>query len=179
MTTADSYPLDAPAAPSAAEIAAAWRRERPQTPAESITLVTPLWRLAKLLADDRRRTLTAAGVDAATLDLLSTLRRAGTPYELSTRELAVRTMVTAGAISQRVARAERDALVSRAPAAGRRRAVLVRLTDAGHRVIENTVDDILSREDELVSGLSVQQRAQLAELLDVWLRDVTARLASS
>ena len=46
--------------------------------------------------------------DAATLDLLSVLRRAGPPYQLTTRQLTEQTRVTAGAISQRVARAERS-----------------------------------------------------------------------
>ncbi|MFC7640151.1 hypothetical protein ACFQX6_03235 [Streptosporangium lutulentum] len=79
----------------AAEIAAAWQRERPGTPTESIEVVTPIWRLAKLFADDRGRVLRAEGIDAATLDLLSVIRRSGPPYTLSTREIARRTLVTA------------------------------------------------------------------------------------
>jgi DNA-binding MarR family transcriptional regulator len=161
----------------AAEIAAAWRRERPSTPVDSIEVVTPLWRLAKLFADDRRRVLAEAGVDPATLDLLSVLRRSGPPYELSTRELGARTLVTAGAISQRVARAERSGLVARAP--GQSRAVLVRLTEAGHALIERTVDRVLGREAELVSGLSPEKRQALVGLLDGLLADVSSRVIAS
>ncbi|MEV6271788.1 MarR family transcriptional regulator [Kribbella sp. NPDC051936] len=167
---ADNYPLDAPSAYPAAEIARAWQRERPGTPTDSIEIVTPLWRLAKLFADDRRRVLSDAGVDPATLDLLSVLRRAGTPYELSTRELARRTLVTAGAISQRVARAEDAGLVTRRTADDGSRAVVVTLTAAGHDLIERTVDQVLTRESELVASLSPTARtrlaAQLQELLD-------------
>lgn len=47
------------------------------TPADSIGIVTPIWQLAKLFGDDRRRVLARAGVDSATLDLLSVLRRSG------------------------------------------------------------------------------------------------------
>ena len=173
----DSYPLEQVAPYPAAEIAAAWRRERPGTPVDSIEVVTPLWRLAKLFADDRRRVLAEAGVDPATLDLLSVLRRSGPPYELSTRELGARTLVTAGAISQRVARAERSGLVARAP--GPSRAVLVRLTEAGHALIERTVDRVLGREAELVSGLSAQQRQALVGLLDGLLADVSSRVIAS
>ncbi|GAA4930335.1 hypothetical protein GCM10023237_60420 [Streptomyces coeruleoprunus] len=68
-----------PHPPSAAEIAAAWRRERPGTPTESIEIVSPVWRLAKLFADDRNRALREVGIDAATLDLLSVIRRSGPP----------------------------------------------------------------------------------------------------
>lgn len=164
------YPLNDASAYPAADIAAAWQRERPGTPVSSITIVTPIWRLAKLLADDRRRVLGAAGVDGATLDLLSVLRRSGPPYTLSTREIADRTLVTAGAISQRVARAEQNQLVTRAKGDGR--TVLVTLTDAGHAVVERTVDRVLGREAELVDRLSGPQRDRLAELLDLLLAQV-------
>ncbi|WP_407286149.1 MarR family winged helix-turn-helix transcriptional regulator [Streptomyces sp. BP-8] len=171
---------DRPAAQAAPypveEIAAAWERERPGTPVSSIGIVTPIWQLAKLLGDDRRRVLAAAGVDTATLDLLSVLRRGGEPYTLTTRELGRRSMVTAGAISQRVARAEREGLVTRRPGEGRTRTVLVELTPAGHELVEATVDQVLCREAELVGGLTPEQQEQLAGLLRILLQDTQHRL---
>ncbi|MFF1906831.1 MarR family winged helix-turn-helix transcriptional regulator [Kitasatospora sp. NPDC058218] len=167
---------------TAAEIAEAWQRERPGTPTGSIEIVTPIWWLAKLFTDDRARALRAAGIDAATLDLLSMLRRAGAPYTLSTRELARRTMVTAGAISQRVARAERQQLVERAPGEpgeSGHRAVLVSLTAAGHVLVEQSVDVVLGREALLVDGLSEQERVVLAGLLDRLVTDVRRRVAGA
>ncbi|MEV5961206.1 MarR family transcriptional regulator [Kribbella sp. NPDC051952] len=172
---ADSYPLDSPSPYPAREIARAWQRERPGTPTDSIEIVTPLWRLAKLFADDRRRLLTDLGIDPATLDLLSVLRRAGTPYELSTRELSRRTLVTAGAISQRVARAEESGLVTRRTAGDGTRAVVVTLTPTGHDLIERTVDQVLTREAELVDSLSPSGREQLAVQLQDLLDDVGRR----
>jgi DNA-binding MarR family transcriptional regulator len=175
MVVKDGYPFDGPSPYPAAEIADAWRRERPGTPTESIEIVTPLWRLAKLFADDRRRLLADLGVDPATLDLLSVLRRAGSPYELTTRELSRRTLVTAGAISQRVARAEEAGLVTRRTADDGTRAVVVTLTNAGHDLIERTVDQVLTREAELVASLSPGNRAQLAGQLQELLDDVARR----
>ncbi|WP_242587732.1 MarR family transcriptional regulator [Streptomyces sp. MST-110588] len=157
-------------------MADAWERERPGTPVSSVGIVTPIWQLAKLLGDDRRRVLARAGVDTATLDLLSVLRRAGEPYTLSTRELGRRSLVTAGAVSQRVARAERAGLVTRRPAAGRSRTVLVALTAAGHELVETTVDQVLHREAELIGGLTGEEQRQLAGLLRVLLLDVQERL---
>jgi DNA-binding MarR family transcriptional regulator len=174
---ADSdYPFDSVSAYPAAEIAAAWQRERPGVPVESIEIVTPLWRLAKLLADDRRRVLQACRVDPATLDLLSVLRRTGPPYRLSTREIARRALVTAGAVSQRIARAEREGLVERSAAGDGSRAVIVALTAAGHALVERTVDQVLGREAQLVRALSPADRAHLAALLDRLLRDVAAQV---
>jgi DNA-binding MarR family transcriptional regulator len=172
----DRYPLDAPSDYPAGEIAAAWERERPGTPVDSIGIVTPLWRLAKLFADDRRRVLADAGVDPATLDLLSVLRRSGSPYELTTRELTRRTLVTAGAISQRVARAEAAGLVTRRTERDGSRAVVVGMTAGGHELVERTVDVVLTRESELLSPLSPRQQAVLAGQLQRLLDDVRRRV---
>jgi DNA-binding MarR family transcriptional regulator len=174
----DGYPFDSVSAYPAGEIAAAWRRERPGVPVQSIEIVTPIWRLAKLLADDRRRVLHACGVDAATLDLLSVLRRAGPPYRLTTREIAQRALVTAGAVSQRVARAEREGLVRRAAAGNGSRAVNVTLTAAGHALVERTVDQVLGREAELVRGLPAAESTELAALLGRLLNLVAAHVSA-
>jgi DNA-binding MarR family transcriptional regulator len=162
----------------AADIAAAWRRERPGAPTDSVELFTPIVRLAKLLTDDRTRVLRAAGIDSATLDLLSVLRRAGPPYKLTTRELAERTLVTAGAISQRVARAETEGLVTRAPDPSGHKAVAVTLTNAGHEVIERSVDAVLSRDSELAGGLSAEEREVLIPLLVKLETSVRSRAAA-
>lgn len=160
----------APAASDPVEaIAAAWRRERPGTPVGSIGVLTRIRRLAKLFDDDRRRTLARLGVDSATLDLLATLRRAGSPYQLSPGALAARTLVSAGAISQRVARAQRAGLVDRVPTGGDGRGVLVTLTPAGHALVEETVDRLLAHEETLLAPLTTDQRGQLADLLRILL----------
>ena len=92
------------------------------------------------------------------------IRRSGRPYTLSNRELASRTLVTAGAISQRVARAERDGLVRRAPGTTGRKSVNVSLTDEGHALIERSVDSVLSREASLVTGLPKEEWDTLVDL---------------
>ncbi|MBF6064449.1 MarR family transcriptional regulator [Nocardia terpenica] len=150
-------------------IALAWAAERPGTPVDSIGIVTRLWQAAKLLGEDRRRTLARAGADTAVLDLLSVLRRSGPPYRLSTRELADATLVSAGAISQRVARAERDGLVTRVTRADGSRRVDVGLTAAGHALVERLVDGVLGREADLVSCLDADQQRELVGLLRVLL----------
>ncbi|MFE9581606.1 MarR family winged helix-turn-helix transcriptional regulator [Nocardia sp. NPDC006044] len=159
-------------------IALAWLRERPGTPVDGIGVVTRIWHLAKLFGDDRRRVLAVEDTDAATLDLLSVLRRSGPPYQLTTRELKDRTMLTAGAISQRVARAEGEGLVTRAPLDDGSRAVVVSLTAAGHVMIERLVDHVLGREYDLLAALTAEQQADLTELLRILHQDLMTRLGA-
>lgn len=155
-------------------IAAAWQRERPGTPVGGIQVVTRVWQLAKLFGDARRRAVAEEGADLATLDLLSTLRRAGHPYELSTRELARLSMVTAGAISQRLARAERDGLISRSrPASGR--TVIVTLLDDGHDMVERLVGRVAETDEALLASLTGDEREQLDGLLAHALDDLQYR----
>ncbi|MGW0519968.1 MarR family winged helix-turn-helix transcriptional regulator [Crossiella sp. NPDC003009] len=161
----EGYPLGSNSRWPAADIAAAWQRELPGVRTESIEIITPVWRIAKILADDRRRTLAALGIDPSTLDLLSVIRRAGPPYELTTKEITRRTLITAGAVSQRVARAEQAGLVARSPSAASHRAVAVRLTKAGHELVETTVRQLLEHEAELIGALSGAERATLTGIL--------------
>ncbi|PPJ18945.1 MarR family transcriptional regulator [Nocardia nova] len=162
----ENYPIESISTRwPAADIAASWQRELPGVRTESIEIITAVWRIAKVLADDRRRTLSELGVDPSTLDLLSVVRRSGPPYELTTREITDRTMITAGAVSQRIARAEQAGLVERSPSSVSPRAVAVRLTEAGHRMIEATVRRLLEHEADLVSALTPAQRTTLTGLL--------------
>ncbi len=162
-------------AASADEIAGAWAREAPGVPVASIGILTRIWRAAKLLSDERRRTLAVIGMDAATLDLLSTLRRAGPPYQLSTRELAARSLVTAGAVTQRVDRGREAGLVRRLPAAAGSRLVMVELTERGHRQVEEAVGSLLRYEQDLVDILDPGQQDELARLLAILLDSLAER----
>lgn len=144
-------------------VEAAWRSARPDLDPSSVGIVTRIWHLAKLFGDHRRRLLAEHGIDAAQMDLLGTLRREGAPWTLTTRELAARTHITPGAVSQRVARAEERGWVSRAPATGRR--VDVTLSPAGRRLADEIAADIFTADDELLAALSPHRRAQLSGLL--------------
>lgn len=149
-----------------AAVAQAWAREIPGAPTRSIPVVWALKAVAGQLRRGREAALREAGIDAATLDLLSTLRRAGDPYVLTTRQLADRCLVSAGAISQRLARAERDGLVERRVGAGRR--VEVTLTATGHEVVERGARHVLEVDDALTSGFGDRDLHQLESLLVRW-----------
>lgn len=158
-------------------IAAAWKRELPDVPVHSIGIVTRVWHVAKLLGDDRARLLRDHHADTATLDLLSTLRRHGKPYRMTTRELAAASLITAGAITQRVDRAEAQGLVKRT---GRResRTVDVELTARGRATVDNLVATVLARECQLLDGLPRRQQEQLERTLKVLLDHLSTVLGA-
>ena len=106
------------------------------------------------------------------MDLLGLLRRNGPPHAMSTRELTERAMVSAGAISQRLARAEARGWVRRTP--GPARQVVVELTDEGRETVDRVAGLIFAADDEALAGLSDRQRRDLAALL----RRLTVTLGS-
>jgi len=147
------------------EITQQWERERPDMPVDSIGVVARILRIAKLLTDERRRTLTALGIDNATFDLLATLRRSGTPYRMSPSELAEACLVTCGAITQRAARAENAGLVRSRRTESGRRTLDVELTARGHLAIERDIEAMIGRERELISHVPAEDQERLADLL--------------
>lgn len=155
---------------AADEIEEAWRREKPTTPVESIGVITRVWHAAKLVGDERRRTLARLNIDSATLDLLATLRRSGEPYRMPPGALAQRCLVSKGAITQRVDRAEAAGLVRAirgrvADGDRRARTTEVELTSQGHELVEDTVGQLFDHEKELLDHLEPAERDQLASLL--------------
>jgi DNA-binding MarR family transcriptional regulator len=155
------------------EIVDQWARERPGMPVDSIGVVARILRIAKLISDERRRALAELGIDAATLDLLATLRRAGAPYRLSPAEIAENCLVSGGAITQRVTRAEEAGLVHTQRSASGKRTVTVELTPHGHQVIERNIEVLIGRERRLLAGLPADNRQQLEGLL----RDLLATMS--
>jgi DNA-binding MarR family transcriptional regulator len=98
-------------------------------------------------------------------DVLTALRRAGPPYELSPGRLLRATLVTSGTMTNRIDRLESTGLVRRSPDPQDKRGVLVRLTDAGRTHVDAAFDDLVDRERDLLASLSDDDRRTLAGLL--------------
>jgi DNA-binding MarR family transcriptional regulator len=98
-------------------------------------------------------------------DVLTALRRAGPPYELSPGRLLTQTLVTSGTMTNRIDRLAAKGLVSRLPDPSDRRGVRVRLTPAGQERVDAALTELLDYERKLLSGLPLSDQAQLAGLL--------------
>ena len=97
-------------------------------------------------------------------DVLATLRRSGEPYELTAGDLVRQSMVTTGAVTNRIDRLEERGLVERATSDDRRK-VIVRLTKKGLATVDKVVIGHASTEREILSTLSPRQQQVLGNLL--------------
>jgi len=147
------------------ELLDAWQRERPEVDADPLAVLSRVTRLAKYLDTARRQAFTEVGLETWEFDVLAALRRAGPPYALSPGQLGSQTLVTSGTVTNRVDRLQQRGFVLREPDADDRRGIRVVLTEAGRRVVDQALDDLLTRERAILSALGGQQRTQLANLL--------------
>jgi DNA-binding MarR family transcriptional regulator len=145
-----------------------WARERPDLDASPIGLIGRLHRLADVLNLELRKVFAEEGLGDGDFDVMVTLRRHGTPYELTPSELAASTMVTSSAVTKRLDRLERSGLVTRAVSEADGRSRRVRLTAAGRTLVDRLMGRHVANEQRLVEGLTPRERAQLAGLLRRW-----------
>lgn len=130
--------------------------------------------LAKLLTDKAEQALKEHDLKLWEYDVLSALRRQGSPPELSASELARASMLTSGTITTRIDGLEKRRLVRRRPDPGDRRAILVRLTARGLAKIDDAVAARVAAAEAQLLLLNENQRQQLSSAL----RNMLAELAS-
>jgi DNA-binding MarR family transcriptional regulator len=143
----------------------AWQRERPDLDTAPLHILSRVSRLARHLDLARGQAFAKHDLEGWGFDVLSALRRAGTPYELSPGQLVAQTLVTSGTMTHRVDRLAARGLVSRGPDPVDRRGVKVTLTTEGRRVVDAALADLLDRERILLSQLPPWEQDQVAELL--------------
>jgi DNA-binding MarR family transcriptional regulator len=145
-------------------VIAQWDAVRPDLDNSPIGVIGRVSRLSRLI--DRRlgENFARFGIENWMYDVLATLRRSGEPYQLTAGDLVRQTMVTTGAITNRIDRLVERGFVERAGAEDRRK-VIVRLTDRGRELVDEVVGDHLATEREILSTLSPRQQAEITILL--------------
>lgn len=157
MTNGDEDEVD--------RLVASWRQERPDLDVEPLQVLSRVSRLAKHLDRARRAAFAEHDLEPWEFDVLTALRRAGKPYELSPGALLRATLVTSGTMTNRIDRLAEAELVRRRPDPEDRRGVLVSLTDSGLSRVDAAFAGLLRREHELLASLSAPSQRALVDLL--------------
>ena len=125
-------------------------------------------RVCKL--NKRFDTLLEHAVDAFELNkgeyrLLVTLRQGNAEQVMSPGDLGEQLMLSSGAMTNRLDRLEAAGLIAREPDPDDRRGLLVRLTDAGRRRIDEAVNAEIDNEVAVTAALSRAEQKRLNALL--------------
>jgi DNA-binding MarR family transcriptional regulator len=122
-------------------------------------------RAARVLERGLQREYSRHDLQGWEFDILATLRRSGAPYELTAGALASSSMVTSGAITNRIDRLVARGLVTREVDPDNRRTVRIGLTVEGRRLVDEVLPHHVANEAALLEPLNAAERERLAGLL--------------
>ena len=114
------------------------------------------------LADE---TIGEFGLSDGEWKVLKHLRKAGPPYRRSAGQLAKRSELSSGAMTNRLDRMEEAGLIRRLADPGDRRKVVVELTDHGRETYRSAVGVQAQKEALVAAALNEREKAQLNGLL--------------
>ncbi len=157
MPNASSDPIE--------HIRGQWARERPDLDTRGFALVGRLLVLGKLLERRVGRALEPLDLSLWAFDVLATLRRQGPPYRLTPTELSRVTLLTPGAMTNRIDRLETAGLVRREAEPSDRRGVRVILTETGLARIDRAIEARMAEAESAAALLPAKDRATLERLL--------------
>ena len=128
-----------------------WERERPDLDFAPLQVLSRVARLAKHLDRARRQAFARSELEASEFDVLSALRRAGTPYRLSPKQLLQQTLVSSGTMTNRI-----DRLVERGSCLGRPTRTTVaasssQMSPAGLTRVDAAITRLVDAEAELLA----------------------------
>jgi DNA-binding MarR family transcriptional regulator len=146
-------------------IVAAWERERPDLDFAPLQVLSRVGRLSRHLERARRTAFTASDLELWEFDVLSALRRAGAPYQLSPKALLQQTLVSSGTMTNRIDRLVEREFVERRTDPNDGRGILVVMTERGRDRVDSAISLLLEAESELLAGLSAADRERLSGLL--------------
>ncbi|HBB34051.1 MAG TPA: MarR family transcriptional regulator [Cyanobacteria bacterium UBA8803] len=128
-----------------------WQQESPQLDVASLAVVGRVLRIARLLEKHRETVLAEFGLNVWSFDVLATLRRQGSPYQLKPTDLYSLLMLSSGAMTNRIDRLEQDGIVVRLRDSGDRRSVIVQLTPKGIQLADTVMPILLESEQQLLT----------------------------
>lgn len=146
-------------------IVSSWQKERPDLDSTPMLVFSRITRLARHLDLARRNAFLSHGLEPWEFDVLSSLRRSGSPYALTPGVLMNELLVSSGTMTNRIDRLEAKGLVERSPSPSDRRAVLVSLTIEGRKRVDSALKSLLDDERNLLVGISEEDEQRLSLLL--------------
>jgi DNA-binding MarR family transcriptional regulator len=142
-----------------------WGRVRPGQEMDVYQVTARISRISLHIARRQEEVFGRFGLNRGEVGVLGALRVAGPPHRLSPTSLFKGLMLSSAGMTSRIDRLERRGFVKRVPDASDRRGVLVELTDAGRKVLEEAVAANTRSERALLGDLSKKQVGELSKLL--------------
>jgi DNA-binding MarR family transcriptional regulator len=158
------------------ELIAQWREVRPDLSGPGLAAMAVFARLGRtagLAGPAIERVFARHGLSTGEFDVLAALFRSGPPFRLTPGELARGLMLSPAAMTNRLDRLEKAALVARSLDPGNRRSILVELTAQGRAAVDGVVAEHVANEQRLLAALDPAEVGELDRLLRKLLAALT------
>jgi DNA-binding MarR family transcriptional regulator len=146
-------------------VMAQWSVRRPDVDTSPMAVLARVTRLARLLERELREFVGRFGLEPGEFDVLATLRREGSERGMTAGAFLSASLVTAGAITNRIDRMAAKGLVRRVPDATDRRVVRITLTDRGTRLVDGMLAEHMRQYARVLEPLDGDTRAVVADAL--------------
>ena len=149
---------------------AEWTRERPELDFSYLATVGRILRVSAHLRDAMDAWLAPFGLTWEMFDLLASLQRSGAEQGLRPTDLYEACMLSSGATTNRIDRAEKLNYAMRRPDPDDGRARRIALTKRGAKLAHKAMTEHAARAGEIAGRLTAREQEQLARLLRKLLR---------
>ncbi|RKT04737.1 DNA-binding MarR family transcriptional regulator [Streptomyces sp. 3211.6] len=149
-----------------------WYAVRPDLDTTPMAVFGRIYRISKAMGDAVERAYNRHGVSRGEFDVLATLRRSGTPFTLSPRQLSATLMLTTGGMTGRLDKLEKAGLLTRSPDPHDRRGLQVTLTERGLALVDEAVADGIEVNRSGLADFSPEEVEALGGLLRKLLADM-------
>lgn len=142
-----------------------WKRERPDVDVSAMAVIGRILHLGGLLEARANQALKPYNLRYTDFDVLATLRRIGSPYELTPTRLRMAVLISSGAMTACLDRLEASGYIARRPNPEDRRGTIVRITPKGRALIDKAVVSRFAEAEEALSALTPKEANTVARLL--------------
>ena len=158
---------------------AEWSGQRPDLDFDYLATIGRILRVSAHLREQMDSWLAPFGLTWEMFDLLASLQRSGGKTGLRPTDLYEACMLSSGAMTNRVDRAEKLDYAVRQPDPDDGRATRIALTRRGHVLTEKAMSEHAARAGAIAQRLTAKEQAQLASLLRKLLKSFEEKPAAS
>lgn len=140
-----------------------WRNERPDLDLSPMDVFGRIGVLARVLTPMTEAVAIERGLRQGEFDVLTALRRVGSPYTLIPSELSDMLMMSRAGMTNRLDRLEAAGLVERTLDPADRRSFRISLTESGLKLVDEAMTEHAANLHRLAKGLSEEELTALSD----------------
>jgi DNA-binding MarR family transcriptional regulator len=152
-----------------------WQRERPDLDSWPSGIAGRILRLSTFIRRTGENLVAPLGLSWETFEMIAALRRQGPPFAMNPTAIYKSVMLTSGAMTARLDRAEEAGLITRSSDPNDRRGTIISLTKKGKKLADESIELYFKSLGEIWGPIGERGLAQVTQLLAALLAITESR----